>query len=496
MSDFYLNPLQHSGGSGNEDQRAMLEAFLRATGAGGSVNSSSSLGSPSLQPQQPPQQQVSSINDSLLAQARALLASSSGSGQLQQQIIPQVQPQFQQQAPLSPQPQQILQQLQAQSPQQPQQIQQQQLQQQPCQLLTQALGALLQQQQQQEQQKQQQQQQHQQQVGANNASKLLASLLLTSTSSGGSAPGTMTNRQQQQQQQQGQHFIASQPPAAPHQIQLPNLQPRPQPQAQVQPQQQQHQLLSLQNTAASANPAPSTQALPQTGVAQQLAVLLASEPNAIALLQQAIQAVSTRAAPAPQAQNAFASNQGQNVPSQQLLANLIQMQQQQQQQPASQPQAAASQPFNSQFFVPLQNQRVGQQPQQQQQQQQMVNSMPPGSISLPAIAPAPGPSSSDPSLGLFNLASAAAAARAGNPAPASEKSGSSSVDQQNNDTGSADLLLANVPALPAELVEMQKKKPRGRAAAFPRKLFQMLTELEEQQEGSDIASFLLPHGRS
>ncbi|CAB9497111.1 shock factor protein 4 [Seminavis robusta] len=40
------------------------------------------------------------------------------------------------------------------------------------------------------------------------------------------------------------------------------------------------------------------------------------------------------------------------------------------------------------------------------------------------------------------------------------------------------------------------KKPRGRSAAFPRKLYQMLMDLENQEGGKEIASFLLPHGRA
>ena len=57
-------------------------------------------------------------------------------------------------------------------------------------------------------------------------------------------------------------------------------------------------------------------------------------------------------------------------------------------------------------------------------------------------------------------------------------------------------LLAGIPPMPADLEEMRQKKPRGRSSTFPRKLFRMLTELEQQEGGTDIASFLMPHGRS
>ena len=56
-------------------------------------------------------------------------------------------------------------------------------------------------------------------------------------------------------------------------------------------------------------------------------------------------------------------------------------------------------------------------------------------------------------------------------------------------------LLAHIPPMPAELQEMKKRKPRGRSSTFPRKLFQMLIEMEQQPGGTDIASFL-PHGKS
>jgi len=56
-------------------------------------------------------------------------------------------------------------------------------------------------------------------------------------------------------------------------------------------------------------------------------------------------------------------------------------------------------------------------------------------------------------------------------------------------------LLASIPPMPAELEAMKKRKPRGRSSTFPRKLLQMLTELEQQPGGSAIASWLA-HGKS
>ena len=56
-------------------------------------------------------------------------------------------------------------------------------------------------------------------------------------------------------------------------------------------------------------------------------------------------------------------------------------------------------------------------------------------------------------------------------------------------------LMTHIAPMPAELQEAKKSKPRGRSSTFPRNLFRMLTELEQQPGGAAIASFL-PHGKS
>ncbi|KAL3918108.1 MAG: hypothetical protein SGILL_004394 [Bacillariaceae sp.] len=53
---------------------------------------------------------------------------------------------------------------------------------------------------------------------------------------------------------------------------------------------------------------------------------------------------------------------------------------------------------------------------------------------------------------------------------------------------------STITSLPTALQGMEKGR-KGRTGAFPKKLYQMLMDLEAQQGGTDIACFL-PHGRS